>query len=185
MRLSNDGVTWSDWIEPEAARGWALTEGEGKRIVMLELRDRAGNQTLAAEDEIQLDYVHASGPGGQNVNKTATAAQLRFDVVNSPSLPDDVRQRLIQLAGRRVTREGVLVIDARRYRSQERNRKDAIDRLKDLIRVAAKERPFFLAWRPQAYPYEIGFVWVTNDPQPVNQLTNGMVGFSFDCEGII
>ena len=91
------------------------------------------------ESEIEYRFVRASGPGGQHVNKAATAVQLRFDVVNSPSLPDDVRQRLIRLAGRQVTEEGVLIIDARRYRSQERNRQDATGRLLQLIRSAASK----------------------------------------------
>ncbi len=91
------------------------------------------------ESEIQQRFVRASGPGGQNVNKVATAGQLRFDAGNSPSLPDDVRERLIRLAGRRITAEGVLIIDARQFRTQERNRQDAIDRLVELIRKAAEK----------------------------------------------
>ena len=88
------------------------------------------------EREIEERFVHASGPGGQNVNKVATAVQLRFDVAGS-SLPDDVRERLIRLAGRRLTKDGVLVITAQRHRAQDRNRQDARERLIELIRRAA------------------------------------------------
>ena len=89
------------------------------------------------ERELQYEFTHASGPGGQHVNKAATAVQLRFDVVHSPSLPDTVRERLVELAGQLMTQEGVLVIDARRHRSQSRNREDARQRLVALIRQAA------------------------------------------------
>ena len=88
------------------------------------------------ESEISERFVRASGPGGQNVNKLATAVQLRFDVRRSPSLSDDVRSRLERLAGRRLTRDGVLVITAQRFRTQERNREDALSRLIELIRAA-------------------------------------------------
>jgi len=89
------------------------------------------------EREIEESFVRASGPGGQNVNKLATAVQLRFDVRHSPSLPAEVRERLEALAGSRLTRDGVLVIIAQRHRTQARNRQDALDRLIDLIRRAA------------------------------------------------
>ena len=89
------------------------------------------------EKEIQEDFILASGPGGQNVNKVATAVQLRFDVRNSPSLPDDVRERLIHLAGKRITGDGTLIIKAKRFRTQDKNRQDAINRLVDLIQKAA------------------------------------------------
>ena len=89
------------------------------------------------EREISETFIRASGPGGQNVNKLASAVELRFDVRRSPSLPEDVRARLERLAGRRLTREGVLVIDAHRHRTQARNRQDARERLVDLIQRAA------------------------------------------------
>ena len=92
------------------------------------------------EKEIHQEFMRASGPGGQNVNKVATAVKLRFNVRDSISLPHEIRTRLIGLAGRRMTEDGVLIIDARRFRTQERNRQDAIDRLVELIRKAA-QRP--------------------------------------------
>lgn len=91
------------------------------------------------EQELQWEFVRASGPGGQNVNKVSTAVQLRFDMKHSPSLRDDVKQRLLRLAGRRVTKEGELIIEARQYRYQQRNRQDALSRLKALILKAAQK----------------------------------------------
>ena len=88
------------------------------------------------ERELQFDYIRASGPGGQNVNKVATAVQLRFDVVNSPSLSVDVKARLRKLAGKRLTDNGILVIEARRHRTQEQNREDALERFNELVRKA-------------------------------------------------
>ena len=97
------------------------------------------------EREIVLRFVRSSGPGGQNVNKVATAVELRFDAARSASLPDDVRVRLVRLAGRRATKDGVIVIDARRHRTQDDNRRDAIARLVTLVARAAvrpkKRRP--------------------------------------------
>ncbi|MBI3452152.1 MAG: aminoacyl-tRNA hydrolase [Rhodospirillales bacterium] len=95
-------------------------------------------RTIAIDErEIEERFIRASGPGGQNVNKVATAVQIRFDVRRSPSLPAEVRARLEQLAGRRLTREGVLLLTAQRHRTQERNRQEALARLIDLVRRAA------------------------------------------------
>lgn len=100
--------------------------------------DSSADRIVLDESEIEERFVRSSGPGGQHVNKVATAVQLRFDLKNSRSITDEVRERLRRLAGKRVTAEGVLVLEARRFRSQEKNRRDARERLLALIRTAAE-----------------------------------------------
>jgi ribosome-associated protein len=100
------------------------------------------------EDELQFEFIRASGPGGQNVNKVSTAVRLRFDVAASGSLPEDVRGRLLRLAGRRVGADGVLTLHARSKRTQEANRREAIDRLVELIQKACRRPKPRRATRP-------------------------------------
>jgi ribosome-associated protein len=98
---------------------------------------RISRSIAVAESELAFEFIRSSGPGGQNVNKVATAVRLTFDVRRSPSLPADVRERLTALAGKRVDADGVLAIVARRHRTQEANRRDAVERFVELVRRAA------------------------------------------------
>lgn len=96
-------------------------------------------QLSIPDEEIKFEFIRAGGPGGQNINKVATAVQLRFDARNSPSLADDVKERLIKLAGARATNDGILIIEAKNHRTQEQNRAEAILRLTALIQQALEK----------------------------------------------
>ena len=103
---------------------------------------RVNDHIVIDESELRESFIRAAGPGGQNVNKVSTAVELRFDVARSPALPEDVRARLMTLAGRRLNRDGVLVLTAQSHRSQDLNRQAARERLVELIRRATeKEKP--------------------------------------------
>jgi ribosome-associated protein len=109
---------------------------------------RINSYIAIEEDDLRWDFVRSGGPGGQNVNKVATAVQLRFDVTGCASLPLEIKERLIRIAGKRMTTEGVLIIKAQRFRSQERNRTDALERLLDIIAEAAKKPRHRIRTRP-------------------------------------
>jgi ribosome-associated protein len=106
------------------------------------------------ESELRFDFIRASGPGGQNVNKVASAVQLRFDVENSPSLPEEVRQRLAQIAANRINKDGVLILEASQFRTQEQNRQEVINRLVELLRRAAHKPKARKKTRPTAASIE-------------------------------
>ena len=107
------------------------------------------NSTLSVdENEIIFDFVRASGPGGQNVNKRSTAVQLRFDIVNSPSLPDTVKNKLIKISGSKVSDKGILIIHAHRYRTQGKNRTDSINRFVNLLQKASQKTKYRKKTKP-------------------------------------
>jgi len=106
------------------------------------------------ESELKIEFVQASGPGGQNVNKVATAVQLRFDILNSKSLTEQVKERLIKIAGNRVTQEGVLLIESKRFRTQEKNRADALARFYQLVQRAYKKPKSRKKTKPSAASVE-------------------------------
>jgi ribosome-associated protein len=114
----------------------------GARVIRIDSR------TSIDEADLRETFIRASGPGGQNVNKVSTAVELRYDARGAATLPDDVRERLMRLAGSRLTLEGVIVILAQRFRTQERNRADALERLTALVRQAAERPKKRIATRP-------------------------------------
>jgi ribosome-associated protein len=112
------------------------------------------NQISIDESELKLAFIRASGPGGQNVNKVSSAVQLRFDVATSPSLPEEVRQRLLHIAANRINKDGILILEASQFRTQEQNRQDAIARLVALVRRAAHKPKARKKTRPTAASIE-------------------------------
>lgn len=122
---------------PGLARSGCPVHGTGAAGMGAHMAIRINERISLADDEVSEQFVRSPGPGGQNVNKLATAVQLRFDARGSPSLPEDVRERLLELAGTRATKHGEIVISAHRFRARERNREDALERLVALVRRAA------------------------------------------------
>lgn len=108
------------------------------------------NKIKLNDSELKFDFIRSSGPGGQNVNKVATAVQLRMNIADSPSLPDEVKERIRAAAGRKINKEGILVIEAKRYRTQEKNRQDAIARLTDIISKASQKIKRRVKTKPSA-----------------------------------
>jgi len=111
---------------------------------------RINNNIKIKESELTFNFIRSSGPGGQNVNKVATAVQLRFDISSSESLTEEIKIRLISIAGRKVTNDDVLIIEAKRFRTQEANRQDAIERLIELIEKASKKKKRRIKTNPTA-----------------------------------
>jgi len=125
---------------------WTFEDPSSRGAAMIPVTD-----TIAIpEEEVSLSFIRAGGPGGQNVNKVASAVQLRFDAANSPSLPDFVRRRLPSVAGSRMTKDGAIVLTADRFRTQEANRRDALERLAELVRRAAVRPKRRVPTRPGA-----------------------------------
>ena len=128
---------FTGWFFKQASFSLANFERSQLRAIMTtDSHLRIDARVSLALDELQFSFIRASGPGGQNVNKVATAVQLRFDAAQSPSLTETVKRRLLRLAGSRATLAGEIIITAQRFRTQEANRKDAMDRLADLVRAA-------------------------------------------------